>query len=546
MAYFPNQIMPKMLMKETSKEVDDSPAIENAKDWNVQHREIRAIEKLLIGDNPSGGLVLAGSDQQGTTQLPKCLKDGVDYVRYLLEELFNGCWLSQYSGTVRYKNYIKFPDCVIQTKTTGAILSGDTTITVESTDGFPRSGTITKINGLRTEEYCQSGAGGSPVGGGDVCTTGTKYITYSDFFTGTKHRTSQEIITYTDKTQTQFLNCTRSVNLSTAEDLASDEQAVILSGNASLCISHNFWAEKANTTPHACEAYVSVTPDLYVDGGVLRRGTNQVTNSVEEFVEVSYTLTLISDFQDISLSDQITGGGGHISFSHFAGPVPPTPSPSPIHPPSDIKSGFFRLDTMSVYGLRWWGWYLPWGSSSSSMTNYWYQNNGLAVMPLSWFNETTKTVSYTVDHPIGSQYGMLNGSNTIPLTADIHPTYARFYASNPDYGPYSNINRIELIFKNYRTYGSLTVANVSFTISLTFLKNSKIAYDGSNWRMMFANVIASLSINGSSNLNAKSHFSFPVNGVAGFPQTNLLLNASNVSYIVPNKSISGWENYFNI
>ena len=535
MSYFPNQIMPKTLMKETSKEVDDSPAIENAKDWNTQHREIRAIEKFLIGDRSSGGLILAGADQQGTTQLPKSLKDGVDYVRYVLEELFNGCWLSQYTGTVRYKNYINLPDCVVKTKTTGDISSVDTTITVESTDGFPRSGTITKINGLRTEEYCQSGVSGFAVGPGDICAVGTKYIAYSDFTGAVKHRTSQEIITYTNKNETQFLNCTRSVNGSTSEDLV-DEQAIVLSGNASLSISHNFWAENPDSSPHACEVYVSITPDLYVDGGVLKRGTNQVVNHIESFVEVSYTLMLISDFQDIPISDQITGDGSPIS-----NPLPTGGTPNPLSSPTNTQSGFFRLDTMSIFGPFWW--------YSNNWNSYWFQNNGLAVLPLLWINGTSKTVSYNVSYgENGIENASLNGSNSIPLISDIHPTYARFYNSNPTFGSYNNYNRIEVIFNNYRIYNGLTVANVSFVISGTFMGNKPFYSYRHEWNAYASNIVANLSISDSSSINAKSQFGFPINALYNHDHHNyrLLLNSSNVSYIIPNKTVSGWENYFNI
>ena len=123
MAYFPNQIMPKTLMKETSKEVDDSPAIENAKDWNTQHREIRAIEKFLIGTRDPNSLVFAGKSQTGTIQYPKSLYEAKAYVRHVLEDLFNGCGMSQFNGTVRCKNYIQLPDCLIKTKTVEIFLS---------------------------------------------------------------------------------------------------------------------------------------------------------------------------------------------------------------------------------------------------------------------------------------------------------------------------------------------------------------------------------------------------------------------------------------
>ena len=152
MSYFPYQIMPKMLMKETSKEVDDNPSIYNAKNWNTHHREIRAIEEFLLGNKDPDSIIFSGKDQQGTTYLPSSISSAVANIRYLLEELFNGCWLTQYSGTVQYKNYIKIPDCLIQTKTSGTVNDFDTTIAVESTKGFPQSGTITKINGTAVQQ----------------------------------------------------------------------------------------------------------------------------------------------------------------------------------------------------------------------------------------------------------------------------------------------------------------------------------------------------------------------------------------------------------
>lgn len=540
MAYFPKQIMPKMLVKETSKEVDDNPSIENAKDWNSQHREIRAIEKFLIGNDPSGGLMFAGSNLQGTTQLPESLSDGVNYIKYLIEELFNGCWFSQYTGTVRYKNFIELPSCITKTKTTGAISSSSSAITVETTAGFPRSGTITKINGLRTGEYCQSGTSASPVGGGAVCSVGTKYITYTDFTATTKHRTNQEIITYTDKNETQFLNCTRSVSGSTAETITDDEKSVIICGNASISISHNFWAELASQSPNACEIYVSMTPDLYVDGSVLKRGTNQVVNHIEDFIEISYSLMLISDFQDVSISDQINAGGNNINSSIISSAPAVSSTPVPISPPEIIQSEFFRLDTMSIFSPFWWT------SNSLKGKDYWFQHNGIVVLPLAWINGTSKTVSYGVSQNKNSTLNAkLNGSNVISLNSDINTTYARFYNHNASAGSYGDLNRVEIIFKNYKTYGLLTTANVSFTVTGTLLGNKPFYESYSDWSSFGSNIKANLSISDSSEIIANSQFEFSFDSSYKY-NYRTLISSSNVSYIVPNQATYGWENYFNI
>jgi len=491
MAYFPDQVMPKMLMKETSKEVDDNPAIYNAKNWNTHHREIRAIEEFLLGNKDPDSIIFAGKDLQGTIHLPSSVSTAIANVRNLLEELFNGCWLTQYSGTVRYKNYIKLPDCLIQTKTTGNVNNFDTTIAVESTQGFPQSGTITKINGLRTGEFCQYGSGSYAVGAGGVCSLGGKYLSYTDF-APLQHRTSQEIITYTSKTDNLFLGCTRGVNGSTAETITT-EQAVILSGNASLCISQNFWAEKANASPHACEAYVSVTPDLYVNGGVLKRGTNQVINPIEDFLEASYTLTVVSDFEDVGSSTPV--------------------------PPIKILDRFFRLDR-AFFG---------------SVDKYDYMATklfGLVVAPSSWINsinQSTVSIDYTIlgghSHSAKSQLQLTPYSIT--------STSAKFKNAADMSGP------IVLSFKNYRSYGSLIAADYELDVSVGKVKHHYYPHTKT--------INATVDLTSSDMVTAKTAFSFVGDhyhhnylhwGYVGSP--------TQISYIIPNASISGWEKYLKI
>jgi hypothetical protein len=158
-------------------------------------------------------------------------------------------------------------------------------------------------------------------------------------------------------------------------------------------------------------------------------------------------------------------------------------------------------------------------------------------------------VSYSVSYgENGIENASLNGSNSIPLNSDIHPTYARFYNSNPTFGSYNDYNRIEVIFKNYRIYNGLTVANVSFIISGTFMSNKPFYSYRHEWNAYANNIIANLSISDSSSINAKSQFGFPIHDLYHHNHHNhrLLLNSSNVSYIIPNKTVSGWENYFNI
>ena len=478
-------------MKETSKEVDDNPSIYNAKNWNTHHREIRAIEEFLLSNKDPDSIIFAGKDQQGTTYLPSSISSAVANIRYLLEELFNGCWLTQYSGTVQYKNYIKIPDCLIQTKTSGTVNDFDTTIAVESTKGFPQSGTITKINGLRTGEFCQYGFESYAVGSGGVCSIGTKYIGYPDFTPSQQHRTSQEVITYTSKTDNLFLGCTRGVNGSTAETI-TNEQAVILSGNASLCVSQNFWAEKPNVSPHACEAYVSVTPDLYVDGGVLKRGTNQIINPIENFLEASYTLTVISDFEERATERPV--------------------------PPITISDRFFRLDK-AFFG--------PLDNNDYMPTKLF----GLIVIPPSWVNSINQA-SVTIDYTLlgVSPYSLSSQIQLAPYS--ITSTSAKFKNAADMAGP------VVFSLRNYRSYGSLMAADFELDVTIGEIKS---------YYPITKTINATINITSTDMVTAKTAFYFTGDRYyRNYILWEYIGSPTQISYIIPNTSILGWDKYLKI
>lgn len=289
MSYFPLRVMPKALKKETANEVDNSPLIYNAKDYNVHHRDLRAIEQTLLGNSEQG-------QAYGIIQLVSAVND-------LISDIFNGSLLAQFSGTVRAGEQISLPSSVTRATASGEILAAATTITVDSTSGFPDSGTITKFNGLDVQEWC---VGGGAPGGGGACLPGEyKFAEYGKFIGGDTQRTFQEVITYDGKTDTQFLNCTRAVNGTTAEDLEEGEQATIVLGNASLWLAPNVWVSDEDKAQN--QFYVTYTPDLTVDAHVLEPGSVTVLKApVDELVEVFWSMSLVS-YYDIPSVDETFG-----------------------------------------------------------------------------------------------------------------------------------------------------------------------------------------------------------------------------------------------
>lgn len=318
MAFFPNQIMPKRLKRETDKEVDNSPLVYNARDYNIHHREIREIQRLLIGSagggaaaggsTGSGGATTgsgsepgqeasAGGQDSGGMALSDALVRFTEIIHLVATQGFMGL----YSGTVQSGGAIELPQVVISTQTSGSVPAGATTIPVVSTAGFPNSGVITKFNRLDTSEVCSDG---SAPGGGSRCALGSqKVVGYTGLVTSGSHATNQERISYTGKTGTSFTGCTRSVNGSTAQPASDAEPALVVSGRAAISFGHNFWGRGTPGTPNqfylAHDALLRTTAVLKARGSRTRQGRD-----LQDHIEISWLLSYVGYFASVDM-DQV-------------------------------------------------------------------------------------------------------------------------------------------------------------------------------------------------------------------------------------------------
>jgi hypothetical protein len=210
MAFFPLSIMPKRLQRETAREVDDSPSIYNARDYNIHHRELLAIERFLIGDDieeENGGLLRTVSD-----------------VLEAITKISNEGLIARHSGIIQDSEQVIVPESVVSTLTNGVVGAADVSITVVSTDGFPSSGVITKFNNVLPNEQ-------------------TNEFDTQKYEFG-PNITNQEFIEYSGKTTNMFTGCTRGIDGTTAQAVLATAQAVIMAGRASLFLSNTFWTSK--------------------------------------------------------------------------------------------------------------------------------------------------------------------------------------------------------------------------------------------------------------------------------------------------------------
>lgn len=300
MAYFPDRVMPKMLAKETSKEVDNSPLIYNARDFNIHHREIRAIQRLLVGSALSSaggssatsdeGTTGGGSDSGGTSVV-----DILQRFIEIIELVTNRGFMGQYTGTVQNYGSVQLPSNIVKTQTTGTLLDTATTVNVVSTEGFPSSGTITKFNRLDIFEICTNGVEAAR------CDPGfRKAYSYESLIpSGSHHATNQEVITYDGKTDTQFLNCTRSINGSTAQSTTTP--ALIVSGKAAISFMHNMWGRGTLGAPNQ----FSINHDALL--GVRARlnkiaSRTRIGNELQDHIEIGWILTTNQHYEDVDVS----------------------------------------------------------------------------------------------------------------------------------------------------------------------------------------------------------------------------------------------------
>ena len=275
MAYFPSQIMPKRLMPETVREVDDSPAIYNARDYNIHLRELIAIERFLVGDGLS-----AASGNTGIVSMLNALAQAFNSLSK------NGTIL-QTSGVIstvgagdqppHLIGTVPLPAGLANTYTRDAVSKTDTTIPVVSVKDFPTSGYITKFNSVK--------AGGYPFG-----------------FTS---MSSQEVISYAsvDTVTNEFLGCTRAI-LGTAQDVPSGisrdtNPALIVAGRASVFLAHKGWQTAQPTGGGALvtNAYIDHDASLMVSSAVY----DNASNTMDESHEIIYSLTVSGTFENIKV-----------------------------------------------------------------------------------------------------------------------------------------------------------------------------------------------------------------------------------------------------
>ena len=274
MSYFPNSVMPKRLKRENSNEVDGSPFVYNAWDYNRHLRELRAIECFLLGSTYGKGIL-----------------NTVATAETITEEVKRGGLMTFLSGTVPSGSQVPVPDRVTWVSIQGPLLATATEIEVDNVAYLPTSGVITKINALNASQYCTDGV---PVGTGDRCDNGVKYMEYDHFMGGALSVTSQELISYSgiDKVNNKLLNCTRGNDDTTAQDLVNN--AIGIAGWASITLTHNAYARQW-VRPN--QFYVTNDEMLTVYGALLEDGSStRVKDPISYLVEIAYSWAIVGNF----------------------------------------------------------------------------------------------------------------------------------------------------------------------------------------------------------------------------------------------------------
>lgn len=288
MAYFPDSVLPKRLRKETAAEVDNSPLIFNARDYNIHEREIRAIENFLIGQTRSTSI----PDGSTTDIANTSLLDLTQLAIALFKRMTDGGMITSHTGTILAGRPIPMPSSVVYSKTSGVIGAGATSIGAVSTDGFPNEGYLTKFNAITSVQLCSGNNGQLP-----QCPAGS--VQYQGFAFGPK-MTNQELIYYTSKTATTFDGCTRSVGASTAQYADDAAPAILVCGKASLMLSHNVWDRSASQNPN--EFYLEHDAMLNTRAALYQEGNRKVTKSISGLIELAYSMTVSGWFDDVDVS----------------------------------------------------------------------------------------------------------------------------------------------------------------------------------------------------------------------------------------------------
>ena len=269
MGYFPETIMPKVIRPETGREVDGDPSICNARDRNIHHREIIAIEKFLVGL----GWGSSGNDGGLASMMPAILS----MLRMPMYQVAGQITITQATGyeTIPLSQYPR----MVRTVTDGTHLApGDVVIHADpatGTAGFPDSGWLTKFNTISA-----STVAGPPQ--------------YKNYGFG-KTISSQETIQYSGKTDTAFLSCVR--DASTAQNLPAGQTAVIVCGKASLGLSlvsfNNVDGDDVRQLYAEHDSNLKVSAALY-----------QAANTLTPLGDISvlYDITVVGPFGVLDLS----------------------------------------------------------------------------------------------------------------------------------------------------------------------------------------------------------------------------------------------------
>jgi hypothetical protein len=317
MAFFPDRLMPKGLKPETSYEVDDSPSIVNARDWNRHHREIISVEKTLLGAGQSSGAAsgitgFSCYDFSNGFQCPGInlggnpisIQDAINLINDLVDKVTNAGLFAMHCGTITSGKSVPIPPQVPYTTCVAPLGFAATSIPVASTEGFPQKGYITKFNNSPSWIECMI-AGVPPVLG--HCGAGDKQFRNLVGLApigGAWQGTNQEFIKYASKTATSFDGCTRGYAGTMAQDLVNNglfnTTAVIMSGRASVAYTHNFWGVGKGTDPR--QVVIEHDSMLNAVGRVLKEGTAVKLQELPGLFEIAYCLTVLGQFDDIDLS----------------------------------------------------------------------------------------------------------------------------------------------------------------------------------------------------------------------------------------------------
>ena len=264
MASFPDSVVPNRLMPETQREVDGSPTIFNAKDYNVHHRELRAIEKRALS----------------MTDAINSSKDRIGYISSgRMFQYHSGSQAASAGSVVN----IPLPGDVPRVSTTDAIEIGALSISVPAggTDAFPAAGYLTKLNN-------------------NVGEVGTALsLIQAPSYMGT----NQEIIQYTSKTSTTFDCCTRGMFGTTVQRQPASSEAVTNPLGTNGCILFG-GRVTVSVYPATIASANAVFYEYVIEHDAMLRARIRLLKngaSVSDSSVLRYAIMAIGQFDDIDL-----------------------------------------------------------------------------------------------------------------------------------------------------------------------------------------------------------------------------------------------------